>query len=80
MSVLIDAKFGSKRVNVSVDAYLFQLFDQFKLGKGRANIRRLIESGDIKSSSDARYFILQSIVKPSLLAKVNNRQMDIEDF
>lgn len=83
-SVIVDSKHQGRRVSVSIDDYLYGLFEASLLRDNATTlIREAIANGEITNSVSARYFVLQRIVKPSVInaySKINGSQMDIEDF
>jgi hypothetical protein len=70
MTIIIDCKsrITDKRICVSIDDIFYQLFKLYD-SDARYSIRCGIKDGRITNSDDARRFILNAIVKPSIIAK-----------
>lgn len=81
--MIIDSKSPTgKRLSVSLDDTLIGFLD-LALPKGttaRDYIIYGIKSGGIQNTVDARNETYKKIIKPSLLKRFNDGQMDIEDF
>lgn len=67
-SVIIDSVRDGKRFSVSVDSYLWQLFELAYSDGAKPLLQLLMKKGDICNSSDARREILKRIVKPAILS------------
>ena len=83
MGINIDAKGPTgKRVCVTMDDVLFRYLDLalFENISAKDFIKSGIKDGSIKNIVDARNETYKKIVKPSLLTRFNDRQMDIEDI
>ena len=88
-SVRIDGSFDGKRICVSVDEYLFEIYSIYHslssgtqffsrpliISDAKTSIYLAICNGKITGSSSARAFILHKIVKPSLIKRLSS---DIE--
>jgi hypothetical protein len=73
-----------KRTSVSIQDFMWELFVTNEGGKdnARASIKKMINNVN-KAAAKSYYIqvmIMHKIVKPSLIAKNEERQIDIEDI
>jgi hypothetical protein len=67
-SVRIDDKYNGKRLCVSIDKDLYDIFS-FSVNNPRELIRKNIANGSIDSTMAARMFIYKVIVKTSIMLR-----------
>ena len=73
-SVIIDSVYQGKRFSVSLDCYLWSLFELAYSDGAKPLLQLLMKKGTIKNSADARREVLKRIVKPDILTAYRKQE------